>query len=65
MLLFQQELLSDMINGEDEKSCIQRLCSLMLHLLAWIICLASISMGAVGVYFLQEVVENRKPCGAP
>lgn len=57
MLHFQQELLSDIINGEDEKSCTQRVCSLIVHLLAWAVCLASIFMGAVGVHYLSEVGE--------
>ncbi|XP_059203092.1 transmembrane channel-like protein 6 [Centropristis striata] len=49
-----KELLSEMIREKDEKSCLQRLCRLMVHLLAWSICLLCISAGAVAVHYLSE-----------
>ncbi|XP_035036089.1 transmembrane channel-like protein 6 isoform X2 [Hippoglossus stenolepis] len=49
-----KELLSEMITGDGEKSCTQRLCRLIVHLLAWTLCLSSICLGAMGVYYLSE-----------
>ncbi|XP_035511251.1 transmembrane channel-like protein 6 [Morone saxatilis] len=49
-----KELLSEMISGEDEKSCMQRLGRLIVHLIAWATCLASISLSAMAVYLLSE-----------
>lgn len=47
-----------MVRGEDERSCTQRLCRFVVHLTAWVTCLASISLGAVAVHFLSEVSGN-------
>lgn len=58
MPLFQQELLCEMISGEDEKSWMQRLFYLIVHLLAWAACLACIFIGAMGIYYLSEVRET-------
>ncbi|XP_071329673.1 transmembrane channel-like protein 6 [Trachinotus anak] len=49
-----KELLSEMIHGEDEKTCMQRFQHIIVHLLAWVICLASIFLGALGVHYLSE-----------
>ncbi|XP_062264967.1 transmembrane channel-like protein 6 [Platichthys flesus] len=49
-----KELLSEMITGDAEKSCNQRLCHLIVHLLAWTVCLASIGLCALGIQFLSE-----------
>ncbi|KAG7242854.1 hypothetical protein INR49_018109 [Caranx melampygus] len=49
-----KELLSEMISGEEEKSCMQRFCRFVVRLLAWAICLSSIFMGSMGVLFLSE-----------
>lgn len=57
-MLFQQELLSDMISGEDEKSCMQRCYFVIVHLLAWAVSLASIVLGAIAVFFLSQVRED-------
>nr|XP_046272062.1 transmembrane channel-like protein 6 isoform X2 [Scatophagus argus] len=56
-----KELLSDMINGEDEKDCTQRLCQLIVRLTAWIMCLSSISLSAMGVHFLSEYAIKQHP----
>lgn len=53
-LLFQQELLSEMIGGEEEKSCMQRFGRLMVHLVAWVTCLACIVLGAMAIHYLSE-----------
>lgn len=58
MLLLQQELLSELINGEDEKNCMKRLYRLVVHLFMWVACLASISFGAMVVHYLSEVRKN-------
>lgn len=52
--LFQQELLSEMIGGEEEKSCMQRFGRLMVHLVAWVTCLACIVLGAMAIHYLSE-----------
>ncbi|KAM6913385.1 transmembrane channel-like protein 6 [Lycodopsis pacificus] len=49
-----KELLSEVTRGEDAKSCVHRLCRLMVHLMAWAICLASICLGAMAVHYLSE-----------
>ncbi|KAG8006945.1 Transmembrane channel-like protein 6, partial [Nibea albiflora] len=49
-----KELLSELINGEDEKNCMSRLSKLIVHLFAWATCLASISLGAMSVHYLSE-----------
>ncbi|XP_073349807.1 transmembrane channel-like protein 6 [Pagrus major] len=49
-----KELLSEMVRREEEKSCMQRLCRLIVHLTAWITCFACIFLGAMAVHFLSE-----------
>ncbi|XP_019116582.2 transmembrane channel-like protein 6 [Larimichthys crocea] len=49
-----KELLSELINGEDEKNCMKRLYRLVVHLFMWVACLASISFGAMVVHYLSE-----------
>ncbi|KAM6965845.1 LOW QUALITY PROTEIN: transmembrane channel-like protein 6 [Tautogolabrus adspersus] len=49
-----KELLSELIRGEDGKSCMQRFCHFMVHLVAWMICLVSVSLGTAAVHFLSE-----------
>ncbi|CAB1458978.1 unnamed protein product [Pleuronectes platessa] len=53
-----KELLSEMITGDGEKSCNQRLCHLIVHLVAWTVCLASIGLCAMGIHFLSEVTSE-------
>ncbi|KAK2833416.1 hypothetical protein Q5P01_017305 [Channa striata] len=49
-----KELLSEMISGEDKKSCMQRFCHLTVRLLAWVTCLAGIFLSAMGIYYLSN-----------
>ncbi|XP_030591966.1 transmembrane channel-like protein 6 [Archocentrus centrarchus] len=49
-----KEQLSEMIRGEDRRTCMQQLCCLMVHLLAWAACLVSIALGTIGVHYLPE-----------
>lgn len=51
-----KELLSEMMSGEDEASCMERLCLLIVHLFTWAVCLASIFLGALAVHYLSEAV---------
>uniref|UniRef100_A0AAQ5YK82 Transmembrane channel-like protein n=1 Tax=Amphiprion ocellaris TaxID=80972 RepID=A0AAQ5YK82_AMPOC len=50
-----KEQLSEMVSGEDKKSCIQQLCRLVVHMTAWVTSLASIVLSASGVHYLSEV----------
>ncbi|XP_041853399.1 transmembrane channel-like protein 6 isoform X2 [Melanotaenia boesemani] len=54
-----KEQLSEMISGEEEKSCMQRFCCIIVNGIAWLICLTSILLGATGVHMLSE--ETIKP----
>ncbi|XP_072225247.1 transmembrane channel-like protein 6 [Leuresthes tenuis] len=56
-----KEQLSEMVSGEEEKSCMKRLCRLLVHMLAWATCLASISVGAMGVHILSERTLYQDP----
>ncbi|XP_044037256.1 transmembrane channel-like protein 6 [Siniperca chuatsi] len=56
-----KELLSEMISGDDAKSCMQRLCRLIVHLIAWVTCLASISLGTMAVNYLSEYAVDQNP----
>lgn len=58
MVLSQQEQLSEMIKGEDKKTCMQQLHRLIVHLLAWTACLISIFLGTIGVHYLSEKKLN-------
>ncbi|XP_036944190.1 transmembrane channel-like protein 6 isoform X2 [Acanthopagrus latus] len=49
-----KELLSEMIGREEAKSYMQRLGHLMVHLLAWVMCLATIFLGAMAIHYLSE-----------
>lgn len=60
-LLFHQELISEMISGEDEKSCTQRLCLFAVHLMAWVTCLVIIFFSTMAVHWLSEV-RNQLLC---
>lgn len=60
MVLFQQEQLSEMIKGEDKKTCMQQLHRLIVHLLAWTACLISIFLGTIGVHNLSGKKINIK-----
>ncbi|XP_078125358.1 transmembrane channel-like protein 6 isoform X2 [Sander vitreus] len=49
-----KELLSEMFHGENKKSCMQQFCCLMVHLVAWATCLATIFLSAMAVHCLSE-----------
>ncbi|XP_029913430.1 transmembrane channel-like protein 6 isoform X2 [Myripristis murdjan] len=49
-----KELLSELMCGEVEKSCMQWLQHMLVHLFAWTVCLASIFLGALAVYKLSD-----------
>ncbi|XP_029364236.1 transmembrane channel-like protein 6 isoform X2 [Echeneis naucrates] len=49
-----KELLSELIREEHQKSCMQHLRHLIVHLLSWIACLTCIVLGTTGVYYLSE-----------
>ncbi|KAM4534883.1 transmembrane channel-like protein 6 [Fundulus diaphanus] len=49
-----KEQLSELTSGEEESSHMQRCCNLVVHAVAWLICLASIFLSAGGVYFLSN-----------
>ncbi|XP_070703714.1 transmembrane channel-like protein 6 [Pempheris klunzingeri] len=51
-----KEQLSELMSGDDEKSCTQRLCRFVVHLMAWVTCLACIFLGAMAVHYLSEAV---------
>ncbi|MEQ2211857.1 hypothetical protein XENOCAPTIV_018649 [Xenoophorus captivus] len=59
-LLFQQEQLSELTSREEEMSLMQRFGNLIVHVLAWVTCLASIVLSVVGVYFLSKVRRKLK-----
>ncbi|XP_017280805.1 transmembrane channel-like protein 6 isoform X2 [Kryptolebias marmoratus] len=49
-----KEQLSELIGGEEEKSCMQRFSCFIIRVIAWVICLTSIFLSAMAVYFLSE-----------
>ncbi|MED6239228.1 hypothetical protein ATANTOWER_003647 [Ataeniobius toweri] len=49
-----KEQLSELTSREEEMSLMQRFGNLIVHVLAWVTCLASILLSAVGVYFLSK-----------
>lgn len=57
---FQQEQLSEMIKGENQRTCVQQLRRLAVHLLAWAACLISIFLSTIGVHYLSEVRKTPK-----
>ncbi|XP_035853030.1 transmembrane channel-like protein 6 isoform X3 [Sander lucioperca] len=56
-----KELLSEMFHGENKKSCMQRLCRLMVQLVAWAACLATIFLSAMAVHYLSEDAIKSSP----
>lgn len=56
-----KELMSELTSGEDAKSYTQRLCRLMVHVLAWVICLISIVLSAMAVHYLSEACITQSP----
>ncbi|XP_010769195.1 transmembrane channel-like protein 6 [Notothenia coriiceps] len=55
------ELMSELTSGEDAKSYRQRLCRLMVHVLAWVLCLISIVVSAMAVHYLSEACITQSP----
>ncbi|XP_035472149.2 transmembrane channel-like protein 6 isoform X3 [Scophthalmus maximus] len=54
-----KELLSEMISGDERKSCLQGLGHLVVNLLTWAVCLVGITLGATAVHFLSETTIRR------
>ncbi|XP_056144418.1 transmembrane channel-like protein 6 [Lampris incognitus] len=52
-----KELVSEAIRGEDKKTLVQRLCRVMVHLLAWAICVAVISLVALAINRLSKHLD--------
>lgn len=44
-----------MVRGEDDRTCMQRFYRYLVHLVAWVTCLASITLCVGAVHFLSEV----------
>ncbi|KAM7386937.1 hypothetical protein PAMA_009523 [Pampus argenteus] len=55
-----KELLSEILSEKDEESCTQQLFRLAVRLLAWVICLASIFLGAMAVHSLSEFFIDKQ-----
>ncbi|XP_028266971.1 transmembrane channel-like protein 6 [Parambassis ranga] len=54
-----KEQVSEMKRSEDKKSCMQRLHCLIVHAVAWTVCLSSISLTAMGVHHLSEATKKQ------
>ncbi|CAG5897819.1 unnamed protein product [Menidia menidia] len=56
-----KEQLSEMVSGEDSKSCKRRLIRLIVHVFAWATCLAGITLASTGVYLLSDKTLKPDP----
>ncbi|XP_037544485.1 transmembrane channel-like protein 6 [Nematolebias whitei] len=54
-----KEQLSELISGEEQKSCMHRFYCLIIRVIAWVICLTSIFLSTMVVYFLSEYSEKQ------
>ncbi|KAM4598254.1 transmembrane channel-like protein 6 [Polymixia lowei] len=52
-----KELLSDVICGKKERSCMQGLLRLLVHLLAWAMCLTITSLGSLVIHYLADQIR--------
>ncbi|XP_029996185.1 transmembrane channel-like protein 6 isoform X2 [Sphaeramia orbicularis] len=55
-----KELLSEIIRGENKRSCLYRLCRLVVHLTGWAVCLASVFVSTLTVHYQSESAINTK-----
>ncbi|KAM3598836.1 uncharacterized protein V6R79_023181 [Siganus canaliculatus] len=56
-----KELLSEMIRGGAEQSWLRLLCHLMVHVMTWSMCLASIFASTMAVHYLSEAAIKQSP----
>lgn len=56
--LFPQELLAEVIHKDDSKTASQKLWRLMVHALAWSICIGSTTASVLSIYHFSEYMHQ-------